>query len=150
MQEIFLNPTFEGMLFIDAKNTFNSLNRQAALRNFSLTCPTLATIAINTYREDIQYFIAGETILSREETTQGNPLSMAIYAVALMPLIEKVRSNVNEIHHLWYADDAAAGGRLEVLKDWLQGLCNHGPSYGYFINMKKTCLIVNNEYLQAA
>ena len=55
--------TSEGMLLIDAKNAFNSLNRHAALRNISLTCPTLATIAINTYREDIQLFIEGETAL---------------------------------------------------------------------------------------
>ena len=150
MRHIFLNPLSEGMLLIDAKNAFNSLNRQVALRNISVTCPTLATIAINTYREDIHLFIEGETILSREGTTQGDPLSMAIYAVALMPLIEKVKSKLKEIHQLWYADDAAAAGRLEVLKDWLHGLRRHGPSYGYFINMEKTCLVVKNEYLQEA
>ena len=150
MCQIFQNPLSEGMLLIDARNAFNSLNRQVALRNISATCPTLATLAINTYREDIQLFIEGETILSSVGTTQGDPLSMAIYAVALMPLIEKVRSSLNEIHQLWYADDAAAAGRLEVLKDWLCGLCRHGPSYGYFINMEKTCLIVKNEYIQEA
>jgi hypothetical protein len=47
----------------------------------------LATILINTYQSDIQMFIGGETILSKEGTTQGDPLAMAMFAIASAPLI---------------------------------------------------------------
>ena len=71
-------------------NAFNSLNRQAALQNIHQLCPALSKILINTYREDVQLFIDGEVLLSQEGTTQGDPLAMAMYAVAIIPLIHRL------------------------------------------------------------
>ena len=70
MSKLFKVESTEATLLIDANNAFNSLNREAALRNIHSLCPSLATIAINTYRENAQLFIDGETIWSREGTTQ--------------------------------------------------------------------------------
>ena len=77
----------KAILLVDASNAFNSLNRQAALRNIHQRCPALSKILINTYREDVQLFIDGEVLLSQEGTTQGGPLGMTMYAVAITPLI---------------------------------------------------------------
>ena len=46
-------------------------------------------ILINTYREDVRLFINGETPLSQEGNTQGDPVAMAIYAIAVSPLIHQ-------------------------------------------------------------
>ena len=56
------------VLLVDASNVFNSLNREFALRNIQTICPELATILINTYRDDVPLFIDGETFLSQEGT----------------------------------------------------------------------------------
>ena len=68
---------------VDATNAFNCLNRQVAL-----------SIVINTYRQHSQLFIDGESII--EGTTQGDPLAMAMYAVAITPLIHRLSDeNIN-------------------------------------------------------
>ena len=84
MRQIFESQDIEPVLLV---NAFNALNRHVALRNVLKLCPSLAKILINTYREDIQLFINGETLLSQEGTTQGDPLAMAMYAIAITPLI---------------------------------------------------------------
>ena len=78
MREVFNSADTEAIILVDASNAFNSLNREVALRNVKNVCPSLATILINTYRSKSELFINGETILSREGTTQGDPLAMAM------------------------------------------------------------------------
>ena len=58
----------------------------------SQLCPPLSKILTNTYRDDIDLFINGETIYSQEGTTQGDPLAMAMYAIAITPLINALES----------------------------------------------------------
>ena len=79
MRQMFEDVESEAVLLVDASNAFNSLNRKAALYNIHSLCPPLATILTNTYREDTQLFIDGETLYSCEGTTQGDPLAMAMY-----------------------------------------------------------------------
>ena len=44
MRAVFDSPDAEAVLQVDASNAFNCLNRQAALRNIFVLCPSLATI----------------------------------------------------------------------------------------------------------
>ena len=91
MRKIFLEDETEAILQIDATNAFNSLNRQATLHNIRGLCPPFATVLINTYREHTELFIDGETILSQEGTTQGDPLAMGMYALGTLPLIHELQ-----------------------------------------------------------
>ena len=59
MHAIFEADETDGVLLIDASNTFNALNRQAALHNIRVECPIIATYAINTYRLSARLFITG-------------------------------------------------------------------------------------------
>ena len=93
-------------ILVDAVNAFNSLNREAALLNVHVLCPTIAPILTNTYRNPARLFIEGEYITSREGTTQGDPLAMAMYALATLPLIHQLG---REVPQSWYVDDASAG-----------------------------------------
>ena len=52
------------------------------------------------------------TMHSSEGTTQGDPLAMAMYAIAVVPLINRLYYLADQI---WYADDAAASGSLTQL-----------------------------------
>ena len=57
--------------------------------NIRVLCPALGPVVVNTCRSKIDLFVGGETILSVEGTTQGDPLAMAIYAIAITPLVRR-------------------------------------------------------------
>ena len=118
----------EAVLLVDASNAFNSLNRQVALHNIRRLCPPLATILINTYRAPTELFVDGDTILYQEGATQGDPLAMPMYALATIPLIKKLDGNYKQV---WFADDAAAVGRIVDLRDWWDRISTYGPGFGY-------------------
>ena len=116
---------------MDANNAFNSLNRTSALHNIRHLCPELATIIINCYREPVNLFEGGTTLLSQEGSTQGDPLAMPYYALATVPLI-KILSSHSNIRQVWYADDSVALGKISEVCQWWDTLNTQGPSFGYF------------------
>ena len=144
MKDLLESEETEGVLLVDAKNAFNCLNRDAAIWNINVLCPALGPVVANTYRSSIDMFIGGEKILSTEGTTQGDPLSMAIYSVAITPLIRRVKQDGAK--QIWFADDATSGGKLDRLLAWWNSLCQYGPMYGYFVNSNKTWLVVQENY----
>jgi len=91
--------------------------------------------------------LKGSTTLlySKEGVTQGDLLSMFMYAVGTLPLI---RSLHNPTHwtQLWYADDASAGGSLSDLHEWLSLLCSRGPTCGYFPEPTKSFVVVSERF----
>ena len=76
----------DAVLLIDAENVFNSLNRKLALKNIENTCPSLLTAIKNSYSNPSKLFVNKKTIYSQEGTTQGDPLAMAMYGLAKIPL----------------------------------------------------------------
>ena len=97
MREIFADQDTEGVLLVDASNAFNSLNRRAALLNMFQLCPPLATILTNTYRSPSHLFIDGTSLLSREGTTQGDPLAMPMYAISVVPVIRQLMGMARQV-----------------------------------------------------
>ncbi len=77
------------------------------------------------------------TLISQEETTQGDPLAMPMYALATVPLIKKLKENVNDINQVWYADDASGSGTINSLRLWWDQINIIGPKFGYFPNPSK-------------
>ena len=49
---------------------------------------------------------------------------------------------------VWYADDAAAMGKITDLRKWWESMCSLGPSYGYFPKATKTWLITKDKFLR--
>ena len=143
MRSVFQTPNNEAVLLVDANNAFNSLNRRAALHNINIICPSLAITLTNTYRSPVRMFVTGDgEIASTEGTSQGDPLAMAMYALAMKPLIEKLRETCPDVHQAWYADDATGASTCTGLRRWWNELTNYGLSYGYFPNDSKTYLVV--------
>ena len=141
MKEIFNEEETERVILVDASNAFNNMNRLAALHNIRVICPAISTILINMYRIPARLFIAGGgEILSREGTTQRDNLAMPFYALGTSILIY---SN-NNAKQIWLADDAAAGGSLKQLKTWWDNLICEGDRFGYFVNQKKSWLILKD------
>ena len=98
-------------------------------------CPT---ILINSYRASSELFIDGDVLYSQEGTTQGDPLAMPFYALATVPLIKRLTCTVDQT---WYADDAAATGKIGNLRKWWDDISSCGPSYGYYANATETWLV---------
>lgn len=130
----------EAAVFVDASNAFNNINIQRV-------CPALTIIATNTYRKASSLFVDQQTIQSKEGTTQGNPLAMAIYAIAVRPLIDRVQ---NEAMQVWFADDVVASGKLPHLKEWWAKLSLSGPNFGYFPNALKRVVVTKPQHLEGA
>ena len=132
----------EAMLLIDADNAFNSLNRELALKNVEVLCPSLATALKNSYSRPPALFVNGKKLLSREGTTQGDPLAMAMYGIAILPLI-KLIDNEN-LCQKWFADDGNAVSKLDQLRIVLENVIKHGKHFGYHAKPSKCKLIVKN------
>ena len=84
---------------------------------------------------------------SKEGTTQGNPLAMAMYAIGTQPLIHRLDDIAKQV---WYADDSTAGSSIKSLREWWDLLEEIGPLYGDFPNHCKTLIIAKPEYVETA
>ena len=139
-----------GMLVIDATNAFNSINRVSLLWNVRVLWPRASRFIFNTYRGWAPLVVRGseDVLFSREGIIQGDPLSMFLYAIATLPLIEQTQ--LNSIKQLWYADDASALGSLPLLLLWFEKLQRVGPSFGYFPEPSKCSVIVKESMVDHA
>ena len=68
---------------------------------------------------------------------------MPMYALATIPLIKKLDGNYKQV---WFADDAAAVGRIVDLCDWWDRISTYGPGFGYFPNTSKTWLVTKEGF----
>ena len=101
---------------------------------------------MNTYRDAAELFVDSSILYSQEGITQGDPLAMPMYALAILPLIHQVNQEVRQV---WYADDATATGRITALRDCWDKLVI-GPAYGYHVNASKTWLITKESHHSTA
>ena len=138
-------------MLIDADNAFNRVNRAVALWNIQYTCPAMKFVLINAYRTPTRIFMTDDKgsfeLSSQEGTTQGCPLAMAMYAMALVPLLRFLHPLCSQV---WYADDATGCDTFENMRAWFDALQTHGPKFGYFPKPSKCILIVKPERLSKA
>ena len=137
-----------GFLLIDAKNAFNEINRARMLYEVCFHWPKGALFVFNCYKHWSQMVLRNNndqcySLHSEEGVTQGDPLSMIVYGIATLPIIQKLKSLQLQALQIWYADDASIGGKFEVIKKLFQLLQTEGPKYGYFPEPKKCVLIVH-------
>ena len=69
MRATFQDATTDAVIFVDASNAFNNLNRKVALLNVQFICTSIATILINCYRQNTCLFVGGSLLYSRERIT---------------------------------------------------------------------------------
>ena len=127
MANIFNDEDTDAVLLVDATNAFNLLNRRVMLNNIRLICPLVATFVINCYNQPARLFVTGGLeITSNERTTQGDPGSMAVYALSTLPLLSII--STTGTRHVAFADDLSGAGDLKSLKHWWSSLLEHGPN----------------------
>ena len=137
-----------GTTIVDARHGFNELSRLAMLWTVQHCWPAGARFAFNGYKHWAQLLLRQPrempvTILSREGVTQGDPLSMVLYGITLVPLAEELRAADPGLLSLFYANDAAFGGSAQSSAQLLKLLMKRGPDRGYFPERAKSLLIVD-------
>ena len=138
-----------GLLLMDASNAFQTISRAAALWNARVLWSRCARFLFNSYRGYALLIIKGTsaTLLSKEGVTQGVPSSMKLYAIGLLPLVQKLRDSSDYVKQelrerasknmlesdtskdicesprwiqIWYADDLSNISYLRFLFIWLK------------------------------
>lgn len=127
------------------------------VHNIRILCRPIAIVTSNFYQASVPLYVVGAVLLSSEGTTQGDPLAMPLYALAVIPLIGALAScmppdlpSPHQLCQLWYADDACAAGRVQHLRTWWDHLTDLGPPYGYHPNVQKTWLVVKEDSIAEA
>ena len=151
MHNIFDDADTEAVLLIDAANAFNSINRSNMLENIRKICPIAYTYAFNCYATHARLcIVGGKSIKSKEGTTQGDPPSMAFYALGLLPLIWGISDAERSDSSVAYADDLTGAGKIGDLKHWFDSILDKGPLFGYYAEPTKSWLIVKDAHLDEA
>jgi hypothetical protein len=70
--------------------------------------------------------VGGQELKSSEGTTQGDPLSMVIYAISLQPLITHLHV-VSSAKQCWFAHDASGAWSVTEVKKWWDTLSKIRP-----------------------
>ena len=107
---------------------------------------------INCYRiHAILFIIGGKELKSREGTTQGDSLGMAVYAIGLTPFLEMMLKITKDNDKMVaFADDLTAVGTFESLRRWWDNLIELGPKFGYNPQPSKSWLIVKDAKIEEA
>ena len=144
-----------GFILVDAKNAFNELNIYTMLWTVRHLWPSGCRFVFNCYSHWSTLIIRGRakssySLFSKAGVTQGDPLSMVVYALASLPLIRKLNIDYNLDRHIWYADDCGAGGRFDTLENCFQQLRVLGPSFGYIPQPEKFILVTSAKNVESA
>ena len=112
------------VLLADARNAFDSLNREVFLHNISYICPEISVFIKNCSNSPSRLcIIGGKELKSNEGTTQSGPISMTIYGIGVTPLINifiniVVTFTESQVWAVTYSDDFLAAGKLDDLRKW--------------------------------
>jgi len=144
-RKIFEKHDVEGVLLVDTTNAFNSLNRKVPLHDIKYVCSALENVLTNCYQSQIRLFIPGNGEVTSQEGT-----GMAMFALAMVPLINKLAEVCKSVYQIWFADDATAASTAKCLRQWWDTLSSRVPCFGYYPNPSKTVLMVGEENVEKA
>ena len=87
---------------------------------------------------------------SREGSIQGCPLSMFLYGIDVLPLIQKLKELHPDVIQPWFADNAAGAGGRQQLGLFYEDLLLYNSGIGYFPNPTKCKVVVHPNEVEAA
>ena len=133
MKEIFKDKEVDVAILVDATNAFNSINREAMLNNIAVKGPEINRYVQNCYGKPSKLFIVdgkkiGEKCIlcSEEGAAQGDPVTMAMYALGLSILQSEFKHHKTNVKSVAYADDYVGAGSLRYLSRWHDKLAKRG------------------------
>ena len=106
-------------LLMDCSNAFNSVDLAAPFREVRDRIPSIAAWMECCYSSRPILHLADRSILSCYGVQQGDPLGPLGFALALHPIVEKIKTLLHLMTGLlinaWYLDDGTLCGTLDDL-----------------------------------
>ena len=145
----------QGFLIIDTEISFNLLScvnmlwtvrhlwPKGARFAFNLCCFISLLICQSNTGEHLQ-------MQSKEGSIQGCPLSIFLYGIGVLQLIQKLKVLHPDVIQPWFADDAADAGGWEQLGLFYENLLLYGPAFGYVPNPAKCKVVVHPNKVEVA
>ena len=134
------------LLVFDITNAFNSVARDAMLKEVSIKIPYLLPFILLMYNEpSILLLSGGHTLLSKEGTQQGDPLAPALFSLALAPVMDRMvelfPALEDEINA--YLDDITVSSDDVVclIAEFIPAFEKALKEIGLALNIGKSCLI---------
>ena len=123
---------------IDYTNAFNSINRYAVMQNLAKSDVDKTILHyIGTYLERFDLNVDGRRVKNKRGVPQGCPLSMTLFAVGIMGLLQKMTDT--GIEAVAYADDLVImHSDRSKLEDAFEELKRDSEVLGLCINEAKT------------
>ena len=87
-----------GFLLVDAANAFTTGNRITCLWAMRYRCSSGARFSMNYYRHQVLLLVRADDrhgdhwLVSREGVTQGDPLTMILYEIGMLPLTLQLKA----------------------------------------------------------
>ena len=130
----------QGLLKLDFSNAFNSISRDILLHVVASDLPELFKFVKNCYAEQSNLYFGSHIILSAEGVQQGDPLGPLLYCLCTLPLVKKLKSELN----VWFMDDGTLGGNVNQLLDDFSLIMKESCELGLHVNVFKCELITND------
>ncbi len=131
------------ILMLDFSNAFNTVDRQAMFAEFRNHFPSLSAWVESCYSGQPLLHLDTDTIFSCRGVQQGDPLGPLGFALALHPIVERIKSEVPSLTlNSWYLDDGTLAGTPEALLSALKIVEEDGPSIGLHLNRNKSLLFI--------
>jgi len=94
------------LLKLDVKNAFNSIRQDTVLQEAQKHLPEIYPFIWDYYSSKTSLFHGNFSLDSATGVQQGDPLSPALFALAIREVTSKIKANLN----IWYLDDGCIGG----------------------------------------
>ena len=121
------------LLKIDFKNAFNSVHRDVVLKLIKEKVPQLYGFVYQCYEESSFLFFGDDTLDSSEGVQQGDPLGPFLFSLAIMDIVNKMKSDLN----IWYLDNGTIVGNTQTVLEDYQEILKALESHGLAINPTK-------------
>ena len=134
--------TQNDIVTIDAQGAFDRISRKHILVKVKEKFPELLPLVKKRYSTESTMWYYGtsdgiQPIKSAEGVQQGDILATLLFALAIHPLLQRIKELLGNDFAKWFVDDGNIATNFNKMYEVLRLLIQIGPSYGYILNLKK-------------
>ncbi|CAN0010343.1 unnamed protein product, partial [Heterosigma akashiwo] len=125
------------LLQIDAKNAFNSCNREAFRTLLRQEYPELAPFVEQWYGHPTPLLFGAHTIMSRQGVQQGDPFGSFLFCLGLRPVLDNIVRRCQSVTVLASSDDILLAVRASQLAAVFRVAIEELAGYDLEVNLPK-------------